>query len=314
MTARHHHYLSQCYLKGFTKNGAKKSKLTVVDLRQKKQFETTPRNVGGIRDFNRINVDGYDQNFIEERYAVFEGGVAGALQKIEKDHLFEGETKSLLLNLLALLAVRSPQMRENWRGFQAKIAEQVMSLTLETKERWESQIQKLRDSGKEVNEDVTYESVKEFHESKEYNITLSREHHIHMEFIGIDAILPLLEGRKWALIKSTLDTGPFITTDKPVNLMWKEPEKIPPFYRNSPGYGMSDTQVYFPISKNLALIGEFDGAEGVFDGTVDLVSALNSKMLWYTYNQLYTPSINFYFNGRNGELLLGNQVFKQIKA
>ena len=54
MTARHHHYLSQCYLKGFTKGGSKKSKLKVFDLRNKKIFETIPRNVGGIRSIVRV--------------------------------------------------------------------------------------------------------------------------------------------------------------------------------------------------------------------------------------------------------------------
>ncbi|MFZ3064317.1 MAG: DUF4238 domain-containing protein [Nitrospirota bacterium] len=66
MTARHHHYLSQCYLKGFTKGDSKKSKLTVIDFREKKLFETTPRNVGGIRDFNRIDIEAIDQNALEK--------------------------------------------------------------------------------------------------------------------------------------------------------------------------------------------------------------------------------------------------------
>ncbi|WP_256026020.1 MULTISPECIES: DUF4238 domain-containing protein [Enterobacteriaceae] len=46
--ARHHHFLSQCYLKGFTSNGGKKSKLTVIDLKERKTFESNTRNVGGL--------------------------------------------------------------------------------------------------------------------------------------------------------------------------------------------------------------------------------------------------------------------------
>ncbi len=314
MKARHHHYLSQCYLKGFTKNGAKKSKLIVIDLLQKKRFETTPRNVGGLRDFNRINIEGLDQNTIEDSLAVFESEAAAALRKLEKDHSFEGETRTLILNLLALLAVRSPEMRENWRGFQAQIVEQMMGLSLATRERWESQMQQLRDSGKEVNETLTYEDMKKFHESKEYNITVAREHHIHMEFVGLEAILPTLDNRNWVLLKATDETGPFITTDNPVNLTWKEPETIPPVYRSSPGHGMSGTQLYFPVSKDIALVGEFDGPEGVFEATTDLVAALNSKMLWYTYKQLYAPKISFNFHGTNGEILNGRHLLKHIDA
>lgn len=312
MTARHHHYLSQCYLKGFTKGGAKKSKLAVIDFKEKKRFETIPRNVGGVRDFNRIDVEGVDQNELEKLLSQFEGEAARALRNLEKTLQFDGETRTVLINLIALLAVRSPEMREHWRKSRAEIAERIMDLSLATKERWESQIRQMKESGKEVNEEITYEDVKRFHESKEYDITVAREHHIHMEFVGIDAILPYLDGRNWLLIKATDESGPFITTDNPVNLTWKEPDKIPPFYRNSPGYGMKSTQVYFPVSRNLALIGEFDGPEGTINGDKELLSALNSKMLMFTYKQVYCPKIGFYFRGADGEILEGIQVLKHV--
>jgi len=135
MTARHHHYLSQCYLKGFTKGGGKKSKLAVIDLREKKHFETIPRNVGGIRDFNRIDVEGVDQNLLESSLAEFEGMAAAALRRLDKGEKFDGDVKGLILNLIAMLAIRSPEMREHWRGFMAQIAERTMDLTLATKER-----------------------------------------------------------------------------------------------------------------------------------------------------------------------------------
>lgn len=95
MTARHHHYLSQCYLKGFTNGKAKKSKLIVFDLREKKSFETIPRNVGGMRDFNRVNVEGVDQNHIEKALADFEGKAATALKKLEETSDFVGEVRDI---------------------------------------------------------------------------------------------------------------------------------------------------------------------------------------------------------------------------
>lgn len=309
MTARHHHYLSQCYLKGFTSGISKKSKLTVINVREKKHFETIPRNVGGLRDFNRIDVGG-DQNALEKFLSEFESSAATALRKVEEGAALEGEVRELILTLVALLAIRSPERREHWRQFQTQIVERVMDLTLANKECWESQIRQLKESGKEVNEGVSYEDAKRFHQSKAYTIEVAREHHIHMEFVGVDAIFPFLDQRKWLVVKSTDETGPLITSDNPVNLTWREPEKIPPFYRNSPGYGMKDTRVYFPLSKNLALIGEFDGAEGVVEGTRDFIAALNSKVIFFACNQLYTPKLNFYFCGRHGDLLEGKHLLK----
>lgn len=57
MNARHHHYLSQCYLRGFSSGNGKKSNLTVFDFQNKKVFVTSSRNVGGLRDFNRIDIE-----------------------------------------------------------------------------------------------------------------------------------------------------------------------------------------------------------------------------------------------------------------
>lgn len=314
MTARHHHYLSQCYLKGFTNGGSKKSKLVVIDPLQRKHFETIPRNVGGLRDFNRIDIPGIDQNALEHSLAEFEGSAVTALRKIEEGARLEGEVRNLILNLMALLATRSPERRERWRQFQAQVAERIMDLALASKERWESQMRQMKEAGKERNENVSYEDVKRFHESKAYTIQVAREHHIRMEFVGIEAILPFLEGRNWLVVRSSEATGPLITSDHPVNLAWKEPEKIPPFYRNSPGFGLKSTQVYFPISRHTALIGEFDGPEGEIIGTKELIAALNSKILSHTYKQLYAPNLSFRFIGKAGQLLDGRHLLNHVGA
>ena len=314
MTARNHHYLSQCYLKGFTKGGSKKSKLAVIDLKGKKFFSTIPRNVGGIRDFNRIEIDGFDPNVIENSYSEFEGHAATALKRVQESLELDAESKDYILNLIALLSIRSPEQRENWRQFHAQIAERIMDLSLATKQRWESQVAQMKANGIEVDNDTTYEDAKSFHESKKYTIEVVKERHIHREMVGVEAILPYLQGRNWLLIHTTEESGPFITTDNPVNLTWNEPGKIPPFHRNSPGFGMKGTQVYFPLSRNLALVGEFEGREGLVYATKELAAVLNSKMLMFVYKQVYAPKINFYYLRRDGSLSVGSTILKEINA
>ncbi len=130
---------------------------------------------------------------------------------------------------------------------------------------------------------VSYEDMKDFHSRKEYEINVAKEHHIHMELQSLEHIVPILHGRNWLLMKSSDQSGPFITTDNPVNLTWNDPDAIPPVYRNSPGFGLKQTQVYFPLSKDLALLGEFDGREGFLDAPPELVAVFNSKMLMFLY-------------------------------
>lgn len=314
MTARHHHYLSQCYLKGFTKAKAKKSKLTVIDFKQNKHFETIPRNVGGIRDFNRINAEGHDPNAIEKELAQFEAKAAFALKRLEESLNFQGETKDLVLNLIALIAVRSPERREHLREFEARVMDRVLGMSLRSKEYWEEQEAARKAKNPDYKSDVTYEELKEFYDGKQYKIKLSTERHIEMEMVQVNSILPCLYGRNWILIKSGEQSGPFITSDNPVSLTWNEPEQIPLLYRNSPGFGLKNTMVYFPISKDLALVGEFDKEDKTINGVKKLVSILNTKTLQNIYKQVYTPNLSFNVFGEDGEIYDGRHILRELNA
>lgn len=55
-TARLHHYIPQCYLKGFTHTQNRQAKLFVLDAIKKKSFETIARNIGAERDFNKLEI------------------------------------------------------------------------------------------------------------------------------------------------------------------------------------------------------------------------------------------------------------------
>jgi hypothetical protein len=157
-TSRHHHYLSQCYLKGFTQGNAKKSKLTVIDLKESKTFETIPRNVGGMRDFNRVEIEGVDPEVIEKTQSEFESKVAKALQELPETLDFSSETKDLILGLIGMLAIKSPEMREHLSKPLIQIAKMTMAMTMETKERWESQIAQVKaDTGEDISNGKTYE-------------------------------------------------------------------------------------------------------------------------------------------------------------
>jgi hypothetical protein len=70
--ARNHHWVPQCYLKGFSKGWSKNSQLHVVDAVAQRQFMTLPRNVASAQDFNRIDIEGVAPDHIETSLAKFE--------------------------------------------------------------------------------------------------------------------------------------------------------------------------------------------------------------------------------------------------
>lgn len=295
--ARHHHYIPQCYLRGFSVGVSKRSKITVADIKTGRYFETIPRNIGGVRDFNRVSIDGVKPDAIEGLLAPFEGQVSDAIRNVDRNSRFEGDDRLLILNLIALLAIRSPQQRENIRQFEEKVIKDMMGLTLATKERWEAQIQELRATGQSVDDSLSYEDIKAFHDKGQYKITLSNEHHIDLEFTGMDAILNTLVHRNWRLYTTTSAQGCFITSDHPVMLSYQNPEKVPLMFRDSPGFGLSDTEVVFPLTQNALLMGTFDGPEGTRRASFDLVAAANRRVIEHAFQQVYTPDRTFAYIG-----------------
>lgn len=299
--ARNHHTIPQCYLRGFTHGTGKKRKLTVASLASGNVFETRPRNVGGTRDFNRIELDGYKPDALESSLANFEGEVATAIRNVSQTNVFAGEDRITILNLVALLAVRSPRQREHWRKFQEQVAKQIMSLALASRERWRGQLRQMKDAGVPIDESVPYEQVKAFHEGGKYHVTFSNEHHIYTEFQGFAAVLPYLIERKWSLFTTDEKNGLFLTTDRPVLLSWKHPDHVPVMHRRSPGFGMRDTEVLFPLTQGALLLGEFGGKEGTFSASEQLVALANTKMLSNAFEQAYLPKRTIPYIAKDGQ-------------
>ena len=166
-TSRHHHYLSQCYLKGFTQGGGKKSKLTVIDLKEKKEFTTIPRNVGGVRDFNRIEIEGIDPEIVEKIQSEFESEAATALKKLGDTFDFSGKTRDLILELIGMLAIKTPEMRAHLAKPMIEIGKRMMAINLENRESWESQKDEVKNStGEDIFKNISYEEMKEFFDRK----------------------------------------------------------------------------------------------------------------------------------------------------
>lgn len=314
MTAHNHHFLSQCYLKGFTDGGSKKSKLLVLDCETGKTFSTTPRNVGSLRDFNRLDLPGVDQNALEEALAEFESSAASSLRRLGDGAFFTDEIRANVIFLMALLATRSPARRERVRQFHEHIAVHMMDLITSSQERWDGQIRQLKASGYAVPENVTYEDARRFHHDKAYNFDVAREHQIHLEFVGVDAILPTLSARNWVLIRATDETGPFITSDNPVSLTWTHPNEIPVLHRQHPGHGLKGTLITFPISSELAITGEFDGPDDGEPGmgTPEVVANINSSTILASKRQIFARKLGFKYISGDGAVQDGKVLLQTL--
>jgi len=312
MTAHNHHFVSQMYLRGFTSDGTKNGQLVVLDQKTRKSFTTVPRNVGSERDFNRLDAEGIEPDMLENELGKIETAAADALTALSSGEAFDGKIKEDILTLAAFLHIRSPARREQWRKFRARTTEMIMSQVLATPERYEQQVRRMKEDGVQVG-DATYEQMRDFFERKQYTIELARESHIHTEFVGISAIMPSLFRRHWILLETGPDTGPFITCDHPVNLTWRNPDVIPPIYRQSPGHEAEDTRVWVPLTKHLALLGEFDRPDGRGVATGQLVASFNALTAMYAQRQIYTPTLDFRFVDGANDFHTGHDLLAKLQ-
>jgi len=298
--SRHHHYIPQAYLKGFAQQRSERQWHThVTDFHAQRTYRANVRNVCGQRDFMRVELDGHSPDAIEKEMANFEARCIDAIRRVAETGKFDGEDANWTLNFMALLAVRSPEMRENLRGFHEQVAKRVMDVALATKVRWEGQAARMRAAGVLINE-VSYEDVKAFHESDQYKVTLAREYHIGTEFKMMKTVLELLGQRLWTVYTTDGSTSEFLTTNRPVTLTYIDPGGIPPLYRGSPGFGLSNTQVHFPLTRHAMLVGRFDRGGHTEEAEESFVAAVNTHMVWHCHGKVFSRlSVFPYVNPRD---------------
>lgn len=257
--------------------------VVVHDFQAKKTYETNTRNICAQRDFMRFEAKDRKPDWLEEEFGKLESAAAEAIREVTRSGVFDGENKKYILNLMALLAVRSPEQRENMREFQARVAQRVMDLMLENKERWESQTKEMEVATCKPSL-VTYEEAKDFHVRGEYTIEVPRERHIQTEIGLYNTVLQLLGHRKWTLYLVPGTYGEFITTNRPVVVAYIDPEKVPLYLRHSPGFGLKNTEVYFPLTKHALLIGRWDGDEKTINPAIQpFVGVMNKQMIHHSY-------------------------------
>lgn len=280
------HYLSQCYLNGFTNSGRK---LVALSLNDGRVFYTGPHNVGAETYFNSFKTaDGMMSNVIESARSKFEADVAKAIRNVEKLGRIEGDDRIKILNLMSLFAVSNPFRREQHNTMIDFIAKRMLHIAASKMDY-------------KVNGVLITEEHKKLFEEDKFKVELSKNTHIYNEYFEyFESVLATMLNRKWILVKAP-DELPFVTCDFPIGLIWKNPEK----YHAGPGFGCGDTQVFFTLSRKFALIGDLEGDDLVVNVPAEQVALINSNVLYFAKKQVYAPDENISFLSNRNDIKRG---------
>ncbi len=307
MTARRHHYVPQCYLNGFVAD-RKKPKLFVVDLETRSSFETAPANVAAERDFHTVDVEGHAPDALENAFSDFETRLDQALKRIVAARsISNDDDRALVFELMAVMAVKNPRLRENFSSMRAHTAKMIMDLAISTPERWAAQMRAAKKDGfLAADAEMDYERMRAFLESGEYEIKTLTMEHLRVELLTVEKVMPHIAGRKWMLFRAPPGSS-FSTSDHPVSLMWADPRergRMPP-----PGFGLTKTQVLFPLSRELAMIGAFEMRDEERDTDALHVAQINGSTFLHCKRQVYGQDGGFpYILTHNPEIRRGDQL------
>ena len=307
--ARRHHYLPQVYLRAFTDTGLKDGQFNVLDVQSGRSFRTSPINVAVERDFNRVDIEGHSPDAIEQALAPFEAQAVTAIRKvIETEEFPSDDDWNWILNLLGLIAVRNPQLRQSFNSSHEQVIHRIGDLLVSDKKIWDHHVKKARESGQSIDEDVSFEDAKQFVEGRKYEIEFSPEGNLRVEFHAFDKLLPILGQRAWSVLVAPHDGPEFICSDHPVTLVWKHGRSGPV------GYGLRETEVFFPLGRRVGFYGTFETPlKPVVKCKPGHVATMNRRVAWNSERHVYSTleSFHVWHEGEIREVKCGSNLSVQ---
>lgn len=296
-TSRNHHYIPQCYLRGFLDPNLKKKQLHVIDKIDRRHFVTIPRNVGSQRDFNRVSVLGKPIDEAEKMFAEIEGEFARILKGIgETGTLPKGSDMKVLIYFVALLYGHNPQIRNHLANCETTVIKQFAKALFSRPERYESYRRQQCEVGEELPE---YEALKRFVESEDYDIRYGHGHHLRYELESIDNVtFPLLSQRKWSLFVAEEDASDFVCSDRPVALISiGDPPEDPdqPYNFGGPGLAQTDTELTVPLNSRMALFATFEIPSCLRTADERIIANVNVRTMLSAMRQVYSSNLDFKF-------------------
>lgn len=296
--AKNHHYLPQCYLRGFARSRSERSKLHVYDVDARRWFVTTTRNVGSVRDFNRVDVDGRPRDALEKALSPVDDAYAIALRRMgDERKIPRGRDYSALMNLIASTAIRNPTVRGLIIDGERKRVKAVADEAFASRDVYEQNLQKMRDAGTPLSDKSSFEEMKRFHESGKYTIEILPPQYLSVEVAGMEAVLTTLAKRTWRLFLAPHDEQ-FVTCDRPAILHWNDDGEA---VRGRPiDHDAQDGVLVFPASKEMALVGQFGGKAGVYIAARPTVARVNAYVAMSAHRQIYGARSRLLIFDRDG--------------
>ncbi len=309
------HYIPQFYLTNFASKEGKRNKIWVLDKVEQRQWTTSPTKAAHRRNYYRYSEETTDDpDEIEHAMGKIESLAAPVLRKIlaSKNLPESDEERGILLNFVALMAVRVPGARGVTRVLAEKLNKMCLRELVSSQETFKAHLELMRKDGVKVDDSMDYETMQEFVVRDEFSIETPIEFELDSMLISFDIILELLAQRNWFLLIANESASDFVCSDRPVTLDWIG--QPPGFPCNLPGFGMLNSIVRLPLSRRMTLAGLFDRAELTCEASAELVGQTNACTCGTAERFIYSATQDFVWMHRDRSLKNVDHLMGELKA
>ena len=284
---RRHHYVPTSYLRGFTPSEGKSGSLWAHDYANKASFEAHPSSLGCTKDLYRFRSNPENSMDVDIEHALARVDADGArvISGLESavglpgldgaGHQASGNELVILLHYACIMHLRNPSLRRSiarLAGSQATMEARLTAWSVANVEEFEQQ---LADAGVDVPEGEGAKLL-EWARSPQFRLEIDDGDWLLLESFSAETeVLRLLTERSWTLWVAAKTAGHFVTSDRPMVLLWKSqhPAGV------TPGFAHRDTHVFFPLTKHLLLYGAYDAENSLIEADGKQIAVANSVMV-----------------------------------
>ncbi len=283
-----HHYLPQCYIKGFTDSF---DKVWVYNKEMKIFSEQGENGTFHIRYFYRVDFSKYKKisieqtkkirllfnidettispieeypDMVEDLLSDTENQAALIIKKLVIGEKISKIERMNLSTFLAFMHTRTPIFRSRIEEFHKKDTNNTLRNIFANKESLENLLIKMQDDGYEKFIDT--DSVIKFYQEERYKIVIPREMSVRDMLLVSSYIDDIFYNKTWIILRTSTS---FITSDSPTFLVHSNSKLSKDINMRIDD---PDAKIFFPLSKELLLVMESTSAGPViFEEKIDKV-------------------------------------------
>ena len=323
------HYIPRMLLKNFTDTGRKDGALYEYDAAEKRVARRNCARAAAEPRFYELETPGISPHDIEQSFNRVETAGAHALAwTMKQGRLPSPGTPDYdaLLSFIALMLLRVPHWRDEIRAVERDVSRAIVRAALETEESWQSFLGTYHADTPE-SEWPGLEAMRQEAEARDhyYPILDVRSFHTGKIFDILGWLPVALHLRRWSLLVATDEDVDFVLSDRPVTIVWA-PAMGPQTHEGLPGLVDIPSEIAFPLSSRIAVIGRYDLVGGVVSpgrGQVmdDVIPAdklitaeLNARTAYWASRYVYARRNDFFALGQPHDQLLTAEDWFRLKG